>query len=551
MTNYPTSGNTVYDASQQDRLASRWSTLRLPDAQQTWFREGDSLATRGWRLLFNAAMANAMIRCVQLHTVGTGLDLISQYQADDAPDSTDAEREVRRKIRLSIARACRGARLDAGGLLTREQLLGQILISGWVAGESFALRTWVPGTGFGTRWRVVDPSRIETPSDKLDDPSLIDGIEVDGEQRPVAIWIRKRSKLNSFTYTKGTAADYDRVAWYDQFGEAVVLHYVPFPDRAGTLRGISAFAPVALRLHHLDQATNAHVAGKRQQASLPMAVPSDNPVEASKAYQQARDDGYVDDAVTVLFYPRGDAPTFPQVSYQGADFAAFQEVMVREICAAWGLPWQVVLAQLTNSNMASSQAALDQFERAITVYQDVFIEQIVRQIDRSILREAAARGWLGDVVVDLNRLTMGDYRRPRRPDANRLRTREAAAKFIEIGGSYATAHGEMGSDFEDEIRQRAADERFAVSQGIDLRAAPPSAAPMATDSADSADAADDETATDPANDDENTAADATMGQADTVSAHQNPIESSAQPQTLAFANAPTSTAAVDLLGSAL
>jgi capsid protein len=500
MTFDSTNSGQVHDAAQVNRLASRWSTRRLPDAQQTWFKEGDSLATRGWRLLCNASLANAMVRCVQLHLVGTGLDLISQYQADDAANSTDAERDVRRRIRLAIARACRGSSLDAGGLLTREQLLSQIVISGWVAGESFAVRTWSPAATFGTKWRVIDPSRVETPADKLESDNIIDGIEVDADQRPVALWIRKRAKINGFTYAKGSSADYDRVAWYDDAGEARVIHYVPFPDRPGTIRGISAFAPVALRIHHLDQATNAHVAGKRQQASLPLAVPSDNPAEASKAYQQARDDGYVDDAVNVLFYQRGDAPSFPQVSYQGADFAAFDEVMVRQICAAWGFPWQVVLAQLTNGNMASSQAALDQFERAITVYQDVFIEQVARPIDRSVLRESAARGQLGAVDPDLDRLTLGDYRRPRRPDANRLRTREAAARFIEIGGSFTTAHGEIGSDFEDEIRQRAADESFAAAQGIDLHTAPePAAAPAQPD-----DSADDQDADDAADQAQNT-----------------------------------------------
>jgi capsid protein len=144
----------------------------------------------------------------------------------------------------------------------------------------------------------------------------------------------------------------------------------------------------------------------------------------------------------------------------------------------------VVLAQLTNGNLASSQAALDQTERVAAADQDTFIDQAVRPLDRSILREAHASGWLGDLPADLDRLTAGDYERPRRPDANRLRTRQAAELALQLGVSPTTVQAEMGYNFEDETRQAAADLAFAAAQGVTLRAAPSAPEPIDPDEPD-------------------------------------------------------------------
>jgi capsid protein len=463
---YPSTS--MHEAASETRLGAAWSRLKVPDSRQTFYREGDSIANRAWRLHGNASIGAALARCLHLNIVGTGLDLVSQYQADDAPDSNDVERQSRRLIRKALSRASSGSRLDAGSQLTREQLLTQVLLSGWFSGGGFMVRTWRDDGTWGTRWRVVDSSRIETPADKITDRTVINGIKCDPDNdRPLGIYIRKRPGVRDLvTIYPAPSADYEYVPWYDAAGELSVIHYMPVPDRAGTLRSVSPMAAVMLRAHHLDQATTAHVAGKRQQASLPLAMPSDNPAAAAAAYQSAREAGFVDDAVSVLFYQRGDAPVFPNVAYQGADFAQFDETMCRSICAAFGFPWQVVLCQLTNGNMASSQAALDQFERAITVYQNAFIETVVRPMDRSLLRESVARGWLGDLPADLDALVVGSYRRPRRPDANRLRTRQAAQAFVALGGSPTTAHAEMGTDYEDETRQAAADAAFAKAQGV-------------------------------------------------------------------------------------
>lgn len=467
----------LHQAAADTRLGATWSRSRVPDAAGVWWREGDALATRAWRCLANDGHAQALVQCVRQQVLGTGLWLLPQYQRDDDPASDDAERQARRLIRRAIERGSAGHRLDAGNALTRVQLLAQLLISGWVAGEGIAVRTWAPQRpgcgGWGTCWRVVDTQRIETPPDQAADRQVINGIRIDSAGRPVGLYIR-RSAHPQDRWSERPAWDYQ--PWYDDAGEALVVHYIPRPDRAGTLRGLSPLAPVLLSLYQLAQATQAHVGGKRHQASLPLIIPSENPAADAAAYERARQDGAVDDAVSVLFVPRGAEPTLPTVTYQGADFQAFQEAIARVTDAAWGYPWQVVLAQLTNANLASSQAALDQTERVAAADQDVFIEQAVRPIDRSILREAHASGWLPGLPADLDALSAGDYERPRRPDANRLRTRQAAELADKLGVSPTTIHAEMGYSYEDEIRQRAADLAFAEAQGVALGGAEAGAA---------------------------------------------------------------------------
>jgi capsid protein len=154
---------------------------------------------------------------------------------------------------------------------------------------------------------------------------------------------------------------------------------------------------------------------------------------------------------------------------------------LRAFCAAWGLPWQFVFNEW-DASFSASQVGLDQADKTIGTFQSGFIDYVVDPIDRSLIRESIARGRLPvaapvdpDGWDDLCHCT---YKLPRKPDANRLRTRQAAGKAVELGASYSTVFSELGMDFEDEIRQRRADEALAKSQGVLLAAspAPPAAA---------------------------------------------------------------------------
>jgi len=449
---------TTYDAASTDRLLTDWTGYwhRQMDAVEDWNCEGQTMAQRAWKLALNDPYATSLLACVTGNVLGQGLRFVSSFQADVDPAVTTDELALRRLITESVAAHGKQGRLDPGGQLSRLAIERQLVVSGFVAGDGFAIRTWNaarPGcVGFGTCWRVLDAARVCNPKGVPNVPGeLVNGIEL------------RAGVPYRLHYCDARGQVWSSADWYADNGTRNVIHYAPDRDRAGSLRGFSKFAPILKLATHLSRLTVAHVAGKRVQAAHPMAIQAADPKKAAEAHrEQARmgPNSAINDA-TVLFTSKDSTVTFPAYSYQGTDFDAFIRSSLMSFCASWGYPWQFVLHQLTEGNLASAQAALDQADKTTSVYQDGVIEEISCHLDASIIAEAQARDRFAlPSGVPLERLTVGTYDRPRRADANRLRTREAAAKAIELGVSPSTALAEMGYNHADETRRTKQDRAF-------------------------------------------------------------------------------------------
>lgn len=466
--------STTYDAAASDRLLGDWSGWwhRQFDAAEDWDREGLTLAQRAWKLALNDPYATALLGCVTGSVLGSGLRFVSTFQSDLDPSVDADELALRTEITSAVAQHGRSGRLDPGAQLSRLAIERQLLVSGFVAGDGFAVRTWTPDrpgcAGYGTSWRVLDAARVCNPKNAPNIPGqLVNGIELRGGV-PVRLH-----------YCDPAAQTWTSADWYAADGSRTVLHYAPDRDRAGSLRGFSKFAPILRLATHISKLALAHVSGKRVQAAHAMAIQSSDPKKAAEAHrEQARMGPHsaIHDA-TVLFTGKDTTVTFPTYSYQGADYDAFIRSSLMAFCASWGYPWQFVLHQLTEGNLASAQAALDQADRTTTIYQDGFIADVCDPITDSIIAEAQARGAFAVAArVPLHRLQVGTYDRPRRSDANRLRSREAAAKAVELGVSPSVALAELGYNHADEVR-RTKQDRALEAELLGPPPAPPAPLP--------------------------------------------------------------------------
>lgn len=457
------------------RLLADWQTI-LGDPNDDWSYDASTLAARAWDLVHNDANARAMVECMDLGVLGTcGLQFRSQFQSDAAAETSPEERAYRRAIEAAISRVSSRTQLDAGDQLTRRNLSAQLLVSMVVSGDGFAIRTWRPrpGASQGQRWRVIAPERVSTPDDRSDDERMFQGIELDADGVPVAIHVQDRHPQ---ARVAGGAAKrtWTKVPIYAPNGQRNVIHRFK-PQRPGQLRGFSWFAPLIILAQHLSKTAEAFVVAKRIQACNPAVLQTDNPKELAAAAAQGSLMGpnlkWKPGMVAVS--SRDNAITFPSWQFNGQDYGSFIDMNLRSFTASWGLPFQFVLQQLTDANLAAAQVALDQADKTFSRHQDDHIEQVETHIDEAIVREEIARGRLDLPTDDVALILAGRYQRPRRADANRQRTREAAKAFVDMGGSRSTAFAEMGYEFEDEIRQRAQDDAFMDAQGVSAAAAAP------------------------------------------------------------------------------
>lgn len=492
----PIAGPTTYEAAAWDRIMGEWVgwwTTQL-DAKEDWNREGLTLAQRAWRLVLNDPYATALINTICTQVLGGGLWWQSQYQLDPDGEPTDGDHRARRALSRVVRAGASDFRLDPSGLLTRRRIDLQALVSGWVTGDGFGIRTWDPTrpgcAGYGTCWRVLDSARVGNPEGCANEPGILyDGIEF------------KRGSPYALHWYDPLTAEWDNTLWWSDDGSRNVLHYAPDRARAGSVRGFSKFAPLLKLATHLARVAEAHVMGKRIQASHPMFIQSADPNKSAEEHRRRAQFGPNSgvQSATIAYIGNQSDVKFPSFSYQGQDFQSFVESQLVAFCASWGLPWQVVMCQLTNANLAAAQAALDQVSRVCGDYQSDFIAEWCQPMDESVLREALARQRVVTIAEDWDTIRASTYDRPRLADANRQRSRQAAQLNLSLGISPSTTSAELGYNWAEEIRRTAADIAMANAHGVRLPGLNPAPAPAAepdgneTDEVDP-DAADDTTA---------------------------------------------------------
>lgn len=479
-------GRGAHAGAQLTRMLGDWQPY-LGEPNDDWRYDAAALAARAWDLVRNDPHAQAMVATVVRCVYGSdGLTPRSLYRTDDEPDTDDSERAMRRRINACLARASSGTRLDACGRLSRRDLGAQALVSMMASGDGVAARVWKPGRPDayqGQCWRIIAPERVSTPDGVADSDRLRDGIEYDDDGAPVALMIRMRHPASRVLALREKPS-WERFPLWSADGRLRNVLHVAKADnvRPGQMRGLSWFAPLLVLARNLQKTAEAFVVAKRMQACNPAVLKTDNVDALAAAAVVGAELGpnLVWRPGMVAVTTKDNDLVFPQWSFQGTDFKDFIDTQLRAFTAAWGYPMQFVLQQLTEANLASAQVALDQADLTSNAIQDLMTTHWERPIDQSILAEEMLRGRLDVGATPWDLATNLRYLRPRRPDANKQRTREAAKTFIELGGSRTTAFAEMGYDLEEEISQRAQDDQFIAGQGVvlvDAAAAP--AAPAA------------------------------------------------------------------------
>jgi capsid protein len=461
-------------------LSGWWSWLQ--DPLRDWQSEGRTMAAFAWNLVQTDPHARALLRArLQLTHGAQGLRFRSTYQLDDNASSSVREREIQRRINARLAMTFEGFNLDAGGQLTRVQSEKLLDASKVVAGDGFAVRCWNPDrpeADFATCWRIVDAGRVCNPNGIGDwDPAprpdigdappvghvLWQGIEVDPDRRPVALWIEIPDRKGGFGNS-----EWQRVPYHDKQGRRSVIHRFT-PIRPGQLRGFSEFGALFQVCKQLKGTNEAHVIGKRAQASMPIFLRSSDPT-ITAAFQRAHAVAGPNTPVTpglMQFIGEDGDVIMSQVSYNGSDYEAHVNVQVRAMAAAWGIPYEVVLAVLGKASLASARAQLDQAERTASEWQDEHIQQVSRAIDGSYLSEEIARRRL--TIRSVRKGLAGRYLRPRTFSTDRYKDAQAAGMELGQGRDPAEVFARYyGTDFESEIRGAKQAQELADEIGFPL-----------------------------------------------------------------------------------
>jgi lambda family phage portal protein len=466
-----------YTGGANNRFFADWVT-DITDPNDDYWLDGATLAARSWDLWRNDPYFRALIETMVELAIGPdGLIPKSQYQEDDEPQTDPAEQTIRDQIDAGLKRGLADVRLDAAGMLTYPEMSEVVYRSCKVAGAGYAVRVWKPGrpnATHGTAWRIIDPARVSNPGHGADTPRMFQGHELDADGREVAIHVQK-SHPNIQRIAQ--SSEWQRIPIYDADGmrQVTIRRNGGRPEQ---IRTVGCGAPVILYLRMLQGTTEAWAIAKRIQASYALMIKTEDPAAAAQGDRYGSVlSGNVPIRPGQRYYHNHEKVEPLNWQFQGSDYEMFRNPIVEAVCAAEGVPYEMVLKRLTKSNLASSRAAL------MTAYQFGKREQN-RQIksteyhwSASLTMEDVARGNVSVRTEDRDVITNYKWKRPPRPWPDPQKEANGVRAWIDMGHSYSSAYDEVGKDFEEEIRQRARDQRLIEAQGLDLSSETPPKSP--------------------------------------------------------------------------
>lgn len=459
----------AFQGASANRVQGGW--LQETDPNFDWINEALDLATRATDLVRNDPVSAALLNAKTRGEQGSaGLKFRSLVELDGDDATSEAETALRKQIEDLIEEASDCRKIDAQGLSTRREFEAALSELSAVAGESWGVRCSVDGR---TAWKMLRRSRISNPPGEKDGENLYQGIVL-GDGGPLGVWVGPplRTLLGGMA---PKASDWTYVPWYDANGLPCVIHRLGKRE-PGSYRGITMYAPNLYLAKQVKSTIDAYVVAKRIQACHPIFIKCADPNAAVKKDRN----GVVWGPNTTIepgkiYYIGEDGEiAFPSWSFQGADMREFLDTLYRNQFAAWGLPIDVVLAQLGNTNMAASRSAWMQYYRQCDCWQIDHIEQVSAVININIIQEALLTGRLVmPAGMTLRQLMRGRWIRPPRSMPDPLKEANAVKAWEELGRDLTGLFAESGVDFNESIAQREEDNRTLESHGIEIGEATP------------------------------------------------------------------------------
>lgn len=430
-------------ANRFDPLLADWHASLVEDGDREWHTTWKVLAARAASLVEDWPVASAMVRARLLRVLGSrGLKFRSALQLDLSGDVTGTEQELRTVVENVVASGSRSVAVHTDRL----GLEWDIAYDAIVYGDGFAVRFLDLSAPVGrqTRWRHIAPWRVAPPPDKAAAPAYTGGIELDPvSHAPVALWVQ--TARNTF----------QRIPWVAPDGTPNVVHATGLVV-SGSRRGVSEFTPMIVTARMLQQIDLAYATLKRVQASHPMVLKVDDLRAAREQYRGTK--------LSNLLIDKGHEIEFTDLRFEGSDYRDFVDAALRSLCAAWQLPWELVLGDYAAKSGASSRSLWQQHYLAADREQAKHALQVTSVIDRSLIAEAVAVGQLRALPLDL--LAAADYAGPPQIYPDPAKEAEWARTMLEIGMSPSTVFARLGEDYRLEAAQRARDLELARSLGL-------------------------------------------------------------------------------------
>lgn len=434
------------------------------------------------------ALARAAINRTVTSVIGPGLRLIPQIDREilglDDATAEAWERKTEREWALWAGRP----EASANRFQAFYELQATVFRAVLESGDVFVLprRIVRPGRVYNLALQLFEADQINTPVN-VDGalgnkgPRIVDGIELDADGAPIAVYIQKRHPGD--LSVAAAAPAYNRIPMFTESGRLQVKHLAK-RLRPNQTRGEPMLAPVLADLRQLTRYSEAELFAAVIAAMFAVTYksPTGNTLQSTNPDENQESDdesfkvlppNFSLEAGTVLELPAPDSIEVPKLGRPNSDFDNFFTAVVRQIGAALEIPFEVLIQHFTASYSAS-RAALEQAWLFFRQWRNWMADDFTQWVYEEFLLEAVARnriaapGFFADPIVR-QAWSGGEWIGPARISLDPKKENDADAIAEDRGWktSREITREKTGGDWEKKHRQRAREVARRRADGLE------------------------------------------------------------------------------------
>lgn len=463
-----------YSASREAREMRTWNPSLVSPDSDLW-GELDTLVARQRDIVRNHGLASGAIQTLVDNVIGTGFMLAPKPNIRVLGWTREKGREWARDVSALFRTWAKTRDCDVAGQMNLASMTALAFRTGLMHGEALALPYYLPRPGqqWRTRLQLVDPDRLGTPGDKVADPNVRMGIEVDKYGAPVGYYLTKRHPFDVVGSQVFGSTDYERIPAVTEFGRRRVLH-IHDQERTGQTRGKPIMSSVLPRFRMLSDyqrnemksaIVNSMIAAfvespMRSEDLLEVfGGPAGNRASGFEEYtaKRAQWESRLDGGAVIPLFP-GDKVTSFTPNRPNSIFGDFVETIAREIGVATGMPYELIMKDFSKTSYASVRAALMEAWRFFSGRRKWICDYWLQPVYELWLEEAVNRGMVSAPGFYANRAAYYDaeWIGSAKGYVDPVREAQAAEDRMRIGVSTLEREAaEQGSDWEELLEQRA------------------------------------------------------------------------------------------------
>ena len=385
-----------YDAAQSSRMRR---PQRAGSADQDLLPDLATLRENSRAMVRDDSAAAALVRVLEDNIIGTGLVPQVSLPAEQAGFSYSQANDFNRSAEQIWAEASR--QLDASENDCFEDIQRQVFRSIVVDGEGLLHRVYIDERDsdvarlLGTAYEVIDVDRLEGPL--TTDRDIRGGVELGRRGNAVAYHILPRHPDEWMVQHRTDKLRTNLPERHPRYagGQPSILHIFR-RDRPQQTRGVPFFAPCFGLVEAMNDMLETELQASRAAAKFCAFIKQSFDENEIGGFQKDADGEYLEDleSGTIRYLGEGEEIVPYTPNRPGATFEPFVVRVMRSICAALGLPYELVMKDFGKMNYSSARVALLEARRGFEVLQKLIIDKLCTPVFAAVMRDAIIMGKL-------------------------------------------------------------------------------------------------------------------------------------------------------------